>query len=70
MPERLSAQTDNCNKSSAIIVNIDIHHLVQRDVSVVSKSSDLETMHNLNVSPDLDSAVDVTQEPQLIISSN
>ena len=64
MPERLSAQTDNCDKSSAIIVNINVHHLAQRDVSVVNESSNLATANNLNAFPDPNSTVNVTPEPQ------
>ena len=64
MPERLSMQTDNCNKSSAIIINIDIHHLVQRDASAINESSDLTSANNLNAFPDPNSTVDVTPEPQ------
>ena len=70
MPERSSAQTDNCDKSSAIIVSIAAHCLVQKDVSVVNESSDLKTAHNLDISPDPNSAVNATQEPQPIIPSN
>ena len=70
VPESLSAQTDNCNKSSMIIVNIDIHHLVQRDGSVANQSSDLATTNNLKVFPDPNSAVNVTPEPQPATPSN
>ena len=69
-PGRFCAQTDNQDKSSTIIVSINVHHLVQKEASVVNKSSNLKTAHNLNVSPDLNSTVDVTKEPQPNIPSN
>jgi len=63
-PERWSAPTDNCDKSSTITVNIAIHHLVQKDASVVNESSDLGTTNDLDVSQDPNSIADVTPEPQ------
>ena len=63
-PERLSAQTDDCDKSFAITANIVIRHLVPKDVSVVNEFSDLGTANDLDVFQDPNSIADVTPEPQ------